>query len=53
MEEDDGEKAATAGSDDLCSFLEGESNPARKELANRPLIRERRSARRSIPMKPA
>jgi hypothetical protein len=41
---EEGEKAATADSDDLRSFLEGEvlpgSNPARKELANRPLIRE-------------
>jgi hypothetical protein len=40
----DGEKAATADSDGLRSFLEGEvppgSSPARKELANRPLIRE-------------
>ena len=41
---DDGETAANADSDDHRSFLEGEvppgSNPARKELANRPLIRE-------------
>jgi hypothetical protein len=40
---DDVEKAATADSGDLRSFLEGEvlpgSNLARNELANRPLIR--------------
>jgi hypothetical protein len=41
---DDGETAATADSDDHYSFLEVEvppgSKPARKELANRPLIRK-------------
>jgi hypothetical protein len=41
---DDGEKAATADSDGLRGFLEGEVLPwlenRKKELANRPLIRE-------------